>query len=50
MINRKKKQIPGLNTRVIWNINPRTRVLEDERKNIKKIRQSGNKLCHSFEN
>ncbi len=50
MINRKKKQIPGLNTRVLWNINPRTRVWEDERKNIKKVRQNGNKLCHSFEN
>ncbi len=51
MINRKKKkQIPGLNTRVMWNIDPRTRVLEDDRKNIKKIRQNGNKLCHSFEN
>jgi hypothetical protein len=40
----KKKQIPGLNTRALWIINPRTRVRVDNRKNIKKLRQSGRKI------
>lgn len=40
----KKKQIPGLNIRNFWTISPRTRVHEDERKNIKKMRQSGQKV------
>jgi hypothetical protein len=40
----KKKQIPGLNTRTLWSINPRTRVHEDIRKNKKKLRQKGQKI------
>jgi hypothetical protein len=40
----KKKQIPGLNARVLWSINPRTRIHENDRKNIKKIRQWGRKI------
>ena len=40
----KKKQVSGLNTRFFWFMNPRTRVHEDHRKNIKKIRQDGRKV------
>jgi hypothetical protein len=41
----KKKIVPGLNTRVLWTINPRTRIHEDNRKNKKKMRQTGQKIA-----
>jgi hypothetical protein len=40
----KKKQIPGLNARILWMIDPRTRIRTDNRKNIKKLRQNGKKI------
>jgi hypothetical protein len=46
----KKKQIPGLNTRILWIMNPRTRVHEDNHKNIKKMRQSGQKMARLVDN
>ncbi len=44
MMIKRKKQISGLNARAFWNINPRTRIVEDVRKNIKKARQNNKKL------
>jgi hypothetical protein len=41
----KKKIVPGLNTRVLWIMNPRTRVHDNDiRKNKKKLRQTGQKM------
>jgi hypothetical protein len=47
----KKKQIPGLNTRAKWIINPRTRIQDNDiRKNKKKLRQSGRKITTVIDN
>ncbi len=41
----RKKNIPGLNSRVLWGINPRTRIHDNDiRHNQKRLRRTGKKL------
>ncbi|TCL58320.1 hypothetical protein EDC14_104213 [Hydrogenispora ethanolica] len=40
----RKQHIPGLNSRTLWRINPRTRVHDNDiRHNRKRMRQNGEK-------